>query len=219
MALPLNACERIYVDLDGPILACERRHHAVLDGLLRTMGAARIECDTLWERKRRGETTQAIAASLCKDRADAARIARLWIERVEEVAYLQLDTVHAGVRWALRTWTAEGHDVRLISARRFPNRGRRQLEHAGLTRYFYRTIFCDPRFGKSCKIRHLEADLDRRVVACLVGDSEVDIVAAKTCGIGAFAVACGVRDAMRLACAGADCIKPSLVDYVVGGHH
>jgi phosphoglycolate phosphatase-like HAD superfamily hydrolase len=213
----LTRFDRVYLDLDGPLLDCRRRHHRVFCDLLSAGGVSPSllpVVDTLWERKRAGATTLDLAREACPT-TDADSLRRGWLERIEQDAYLELDELQPLVLDTLARLRGDGRTPRLITARRDRESLDRQLANLGIEDFFDTVIVCSPTQGLRSKHEPLGRDVaDFDGSACLVGDSEMDMSAAVTWGLVGLGVDCGIRAAQMLLAAGAHEVRPRLASFL-----
>jgi phosphoglycolate phosphatase len=202
--------ETIVVDLDGPVLDPSEHHYVCYREILTGQGHVPLSKDRYWRLKRAGANAAAILACSGAD-IDADRFRRAFRECVEHPALLALDRVQPGVPETLECWRADGRRIVLATLRRDPQALADQLEDTGLAEMFDAVARCDERdgaAGKAAQARDAGAGV---AGACLwIGDTELDIAAARALGCPVWAVSCGLRSARFLARLRPDFLGPRL---------
>ncbi len=201
----------LVLDLDGPILDGRLRHYACYRRILRAHGYAPIGLQDYWRMKRgRAGRREQLAASGAETLYE--EFSRAWLEQIERPELLALDRLQDGVTTKLREW--RDRDTRLILAtmRRYPERLDEQLVSLGIRAFFDHVVVCEYRWGGAGKARKVEdavAGLDPE--QCLwVGDTEVDVEAARSFGCPVWAVTGGLRTESYLASLYPDFLSPDL---------
>ena len=140
---------------------------------------------------------------------DAYRAIRLYKERYAVTGLLE-NSVYTGVPAMLRSLKAQGAYLAVATAK--PEVfARRVLAHFGLEKYF--EAVAAPRDEDETRFKER---LVRRAMpqgaarACMVGDRDLDIAAAKACGLTAIGALYGYGSRAELERAGADHIAPSV---------
>lgn len=201
----------LVLDLDGPILDGRFRHYACYRGILRAHSHAPIGLEDYWRMKRRraGRREQ-LAASGAE--ALYEEFSRAWLEQIERPELLALDRLQDGVTTKLREWRDRGIRLILATMRRHPDRLEEQLASLSIRAFFDHVVVCEHRWGGAGKARKVEdavADLDPE--QCLwVGDTEVDVEAARSFGCPVWAVTGGLRTESYLASLSPDFLSPDL---------
>lgn len=200
----------IVVDLDGPILDTRHRHHACYAHILGGGGCGTLDIDTYWRLKRRrvgiGEL---LASNGCT--IPPAAFERRWLRLIEQPRFLALDILQRGALEKLRHWNRQGFHLILTSMRQHPTAARQQLRKLGISELFATMTFSLPAGGPEGKAASvISAVRPDSVVKVWIGDTEVDIVAARIAGFQSVAVSCGIRSRALLASADPDLLVPRL---------
>lgn len=187
-------------DLDGPLLDLSERYwrvHASAAGL--DLAAARGRARYL-ALKRGGLSDGEICRRLGVSRTASAYSARRRV-LLEQADYLALDRVW---RWTARVLTTlhRTYRIAIVTRRHDAHTYRGQLLATGLRRLVDVEVCAGDVDGcadvdKSALIRRAERRCAATAVA-LVGDTELDIETARSMGLIAIAVSCGLRDRRQL---------------------
>jgi phosphoglycolate phosphatase-like HAD superfamily hydrolase len=117
-----------------------------------------------------------------------------WLERIEEPNYLALDAVQDGAADRLAEWRASGVRLVLVTLRRNRKNLLWQLSDRGILSLFDEVLSVGSDAVDADKAEAVRGCCAGETAACLwVGDSEVDVAAARKLGIPICAVTCGVR--------------------------
>jgi phosphoglycolate phosphatase-like HAD superfamily hydrolase len=201
----------VILDLDGTILDGRFRHYACYSRILEEYGYAPVGLGSYRRmRRERANRRQQLAASgaeaIYEDFLDA------WLERIEHPDLLALDRLQPGATEKLREWRAEGIRLVLATMRRYPGRLDEQLTRLGLSDFFDHVVACEHRLGSSGKaqwVKNTVAGLHPE--HCLwVGDTELDIEAARALGCPVWVVTEGERTESHLALLSPDFLSPNL---------
>lgn len=203
--------ETVIIDLDGPVLDGQVRHFACYRDILTERGFIPLPQARYWEMKRnRIDRREQLAATGAERLYD--EFLEAWLARIETEPYLALDRVHPGVVPKLDDWRRGGIRLLLVTMRHNPTTLAWQLDTLDLRRRFDAVLAVDPTkpgAEKAAAVRpYLEKASPDRVV--WIGDTEIDIVAARGVGATACAVTCGLRTAEYLASLGPDLLVSSV---------
>jgi phosphoglycolate phosphatase len=201
------------IDLDGPVLETRQRHHAVYRDVLAALGGRPLALAGYWRMTRWGAGAGAILEAT-GDAGVGPAFRAGWEREIEAAARLALDTVQPGARAALADVRARGEAAVIVTLRSSPVELAAQLAALGLDSAVDRIVAVPHAEGPGAeaKVRHLRATLPRLDprAARWVGDSEVDVRAARLLGCPVVAVTCGVRDGTFLERLRPDAIVPTL---------
>lgn len=189
---------KLFLDFDGPILNNRRKYYALYLELLHDSGAELLTADTYWEKKRARVSEADILESsrVPKERWPGYLQTRL--AQIEDFRWLLYDMVWPGVNGWLAAAASCG-DLYLVTLRRNRHTLRQQLEYCGLAHYFTQILSTEGNDGSAqVKIDLLRTVLQPGDKGVMVGDTEVDIQAARACGLQAYAVTCGIRNEQLL---------------------
>jgi len=202
----------VIVDLDGPILDVAVRHYAVYCGIADDLAFATLSFDEYWEKKREPLGAARILESTGA-RALYDAFAERWLQQIELDAYLSMDALQPGATETLDRWRARGYRLVLATMRQDPDALARQLAGLDLDRRFETVVVCDRLTGGAGKAASVAAAAGAAETAsCWIGDTEVDIEAARERGSTAWALSCGLRAAPYLAARNPDRLCEYLSD-------
>lgn len=203
------------VDLDGPLLDGRQRHYACYSTILTEHGARPLELTRYWDLKRsRADRRVQLAASGAEDLYDV--FLTEWLDRIEAPPMLALDRVQPGAIETLARWRVAGAFLVLATHRRDPAALWSQLDETGLSELLDEVVPSPPTGGAGGKAKSVISRLGRRPHSGVwVGDTEVDVAAARHLGLPAWAVACGLRSEQLLRAAEPDLLAADLASLPV----
>ena len=205
------AVRTIVLDLDGPLLDGRERHYACYRSILDDLGYEPVDAAAYWAMKRDRVDRK---AQLDASGAGAAYepFLRAWLDRIERPEFLALDRVQAGAVDALRRWKSGGIGLGLATLRRSPDRLRDQLASTGLGRFLDALVVSGHEgggAGKARQVREAVPGLDPGRTLW-VGDTEVDVEAARALGCPVWALTCGLRTGSYLESLAPDFLSPDI---------
>ena len=201
------------LDLDGPLLDGRLRHYACYRAILDKYGYTPLDIDTYWQMKReRLDRRQQLAATNAE--AIYEEFLRDWVELIEQPEFLSWDRIQPGVGEKLQQWRSQGVALVLATMRHSPEHLMQQLADLGIDKYLDEVVVCRHSAGGQGKTQQVKERLPKLVPArCLwIGDTEVDIEAARALGCPVWAVTCGLRTAAYLRTLSPDYLSSSLLE-------
>lgn len=208
--------ENIIIDLDGPILDGKLRHYQCYRSILLEQGYTPMPVEQYWEMKRNRLSRRYQLAT-----TDAVAIydyfLTRWLEQIETPEMLALDKIQPGAIEKLHEWQDMGFHIILATMRQYSERLQNQLNSLKLTRFIKRIVVsdhCQGGEGKALRVKEVVPDFSAKQ-SLWIGDSEVDIEAARTLGCSIWAVTCGVRNENFLKSLSPDFLSQSLRDIKV----
>lgn len=202
---------RLITDFDGPIMDVSERYYQVyqhcLEQLKRPNQPVKLMTKAqFWDCKRDRIPEQTIGINSGLDEAQAQDFARLRRQTVHTMPYLVYDQPAPGAIDALERLQAAGVDLVVMTMRRV-----RELEDA-FSRYdLARFLASDRRYclsndyiktgdtkDKPLLMERALKELPQASDVWMVGDTEADMIAAKTHGVKAIGVLSGIRNASQL---------------------
>lgn len=192
--------QTIVVDLDGPVLDGKLKHYNCYSYIMRLHGFVPKGIAEYWQMKRqRVELIKQLemvgAESVCD------LFGKLWLELIEQPTYLAMDRLQPGAREKLIQWREQGINLILATLRHNPAGLREQLSKLKLDMIFDHILVCEHLAGgkgKADGVRNLFPNIKTADVLW-VGDTEVDIEAARILECPVWAVSCGIRTEAFLA--------------------
>lgn len=190
----------VILDLDGPILEGKHRHYRCYQEILRRKGYEPIGLKDYWRLKRERTGAKQILA-LSGAEAFYDEFQRLWLEEIELPGHLAADRLQSDALAKLRLWRDQQLRMILVTLRRHPDRLVEQLVRLKIYDLFDHVIVCEHQGGGAGKASRLKEVISpvSPAESLWVGDSEVDVAAARDFGCRIWAVACGVRSRPYLA--------------------
>lgn len=225
---------RLITDFDGPIIDVSERYYRVyqfcLEKTRRPNQAVReLGKEEFWQLKRERIPEKQIALDSGLDEVQAQEFASLRRKTVHTESYFEYDTLAPGAVEALLKIQQAGIDLAVMTMRRV-----KELDYAfkkhDLARFFpeNRCYCLSNDYVKTRDIDDKPLLMERALVELppvadtwMVGDTEADIIAAKTHAIKVMAVECGIRTRTQLKLHNPDLILADLsaaVDLVLQQH-
>lgn len=210
------------LDLDGPILDVSAKYAAVYERFLGERGAPRLPREAYWRLKRAGLPARAVLEASGADRmVDPDALTSYTREVIETEPFLALDRPFPDVAPTLAHLLSRGDRLVLVTLRRSAPGVELQLSAHGLAALFHDVLVVGKGSGSAEDKR--DAVLERGIAVgqedTFVGDTELDVRAARLLGVRAIAVTSGLRDAETLELARPDAVCDGLsaaVDWVEG---
>lgn len=211
----MNIHQRIFFDLDGPILDVSERHYRIYQETVCELGGTPIDKTAFWESKRQKISEKQILLQSGLAEPMSMKFAFIKLERIESEADLQSDVLQVGILDALHRLRSS-RDLFLVTLRSSRQRLEQQLARLGLTSFFMQ-ILCGrdvDRDGWSVKFDLIRGSCSEAGVGdWIVGDTETDIRAGQSLGLRTAAVANGIRSEAFLRTLRPDCIISSAADF------
>lgn len=182
---------KIFFDLDGPILDVSKRYYKVFLDIVG--GKTKLSKKTFWELKKNKASWQKIFKKAgLKIRKDD--FLKFWLRCIEGKNYLTLDRIHPNVKRKLSSLSKKD-SLYLISLRQSKKNLFWQVKKLGINKYFKKIIHCPYTSGKPWqeKAKLIRNNLRSKEQAVIIGDTEVDIRAAKISGIKSIGITSGIR--------------------------
>ncbi len=199
---------KIFFDLDGPILDVSKRYYKVFLDIFG--GEAGLNKKDFWELKRKKTPWLSIfkKGALKIDKSD---FLDLWLWCIEGKIYLSLDTLHPYTKRRLLSLSKK-NSLYLISLRQSKKNLLWQIKKLGIDKYFKKIIHCPHGSNKPWqeKAKLIRNNLKSKEQAVVIGDTEIDIRAAKLLGIKSIGVTSGIRTKDLLKREKPDCLIPNL---------
>jgi phosphoglycolate phosphatase len=189
----------IILDLDGPLLEGMHRHYNCYRDILITHGFKPIPLEQYWQLKRsRTDRRELLSLSHADQFYDV--FLSEWLQHIETPKYLAMDLLQVGVLGILEEWKGLCIQLLLATMRNNANLLQVQLDNLGLAQFFDKVVVVGSEHAGTNKAKEIEpilGDLDRSTVIW-IGDTEVDILAARELGVRICALTCGLRTADQL---------------------
>lgn len=207
----------IFLDLDGPVIDVSRRYYAVHREILKDIDVTPAPYAVYWEGKRKRQALDQIEPGLA-DPSVLSRYRVRWLESIEDRRFLYFDQMQQGAAPALQHLRGEGFQLVAATLRQQCDNLLWELERLGV-RGAFDEILCSgdtqSAEGWILKRRLIETAPQRlRDALLLVGDTEVDVLAARALGLASVAVLNGIRSRDPLAGVSPDFIIRDLAELV-----
>lgn len=213
MQFVLQMINTLILDLDGPLLNGKLRHYACYSQILSSYGYTPISLGRYWDMKRnRIPLKEQLIASGAE--SIQKQFSQAWLEQIEEPDLLRRDRLQPGVTEKLTEWRNNGLKLVLATMRRFPDRLQQQLANLGLDRLLDCVLVCKHELGGVGKVQQVQKFFPQISPSnCLwIGDTEIDLEAARFFGCPIWTVSCGIRTETFLSSLSPDFISCNLKD-------
>lgn len=199
----------IVLDLDGTLIDTAQRHYALYTTLGKRFSVDVLPFEDYWNLRRTGLSNIEVLRQGGLQVADSGTADAMWRRDIESPSLLQMDRVLPGVVDWLHEWSCTVHFA-LITVRSHTDFVNEQLKRMDLIRHLAKVVVVGhgPSMG-NIKAAAARGHVTRHPVAW-VGDTEVDIAAARELGAHPIGVTTGIRTAERLRVAGAEQILDSV---------
>jgi phosphoglycolate phosphatase len=197
---------RFFLDLDGTLLDPRRRLYSLFRELA---PAAPWSFDDYWRMKRDQITQRQLLVEHLRyttDQVERFRVA--WLDKVEELARLELDVPFDGVSGFLAN-ASKQVALYLVTARQFSDRALAQVRRWG-----WECHFCDVMVtgGRRSKVETVRSRVTPVAGDVWVGDTGEDVLAGKELGMRTVAVTCGLLSELALRGYHPDLVLDSVVE-------
>lgn len=200
----------LFTDLDGPILDVKQRYYKIYRKLAHEIDIQARTLDEYWDLKRK-RTPEYQILRIRKESETYEHYLAKRSQLIESETYLAHDCLQDKVEQWLKTASTEAQIV-VITMRRNRDLLRTQLRSLKVLSYFesYLNVGTFPGVSGAHKKAEAMDSYQNRYLGVetlgVVGDSEIDIVAAKSLGLKSIAVRNGIREDSELIT-----LKPTLL--------
>jgi len=202
---------RIITDFDGPIMDISERYYRVYQLCLETVkypeqSIFQMDKDKFWSLKRAKIKEKDIGIMSGLNEKQALKFAQMRKETVHNLSYLPYDKIVPGALSTLEKWQTKGIDL-VVMTMRLNKELAFALKHYNLGHFFAsnRRYCLEDHYLKKADIEDKPLlmtkalqELPTMEETWMIGDTEADIVAAKTHNIKVIAVLSGIRDGTQL---------------------
>lgn len=201
-------------DLDGPLLDGKLRHHQCYADILTELNYIPMPCDRYWDLKRnRINRLEQLGISSAQD--CYAEFLERWLTRIEEPHYLQLDCLQPGVISLLSDLRKANKQIILATMRKNKTNLFEQLENVQIKAFFTEIVAIDSDDPNVNKGDYVKAILANKPGDFLwIGDTEIDVKAAKSLNIPVAVVSNGLRTASYLTSLSPDFLGVDAMDVM-----
>jgi phosphoglycolate phosphatase-like HAD superfamily hydrolase len=204
----------LVLDLDGPLLDGMQRHYRCYSDIMKERRFRPIPVELYWEMKRNKVSRRILLE--CSDALPLYdEFLETWIDRIETKEYLELDRLQYDVMNILSKWKERELRMILATLRNDPKNLTWQLDMLDLRRFFDDVVVVGSgqdgaNKASEVKAKLMDQCLDRIV---WVGDTEVDVAAARELGVRVSALTCGLRTKEYLVSLSPDYIEADLHSF------
>jgi len=198
----MSNSRQLIIDLDGTLLDSSARHYAVYELISKYLKISPISFSDYWSYRRNGLSNLEVLLKFGLEKKYHQVAQELWFSKIESAEMLNKDRLFPGVIEWLYKWNAI-IDLVLITLRSNTKGLESQIKTFNLENYFFKILSIPHQFnGSNAKVKLAKENIEKNIIAW-IGDSEVDIEAAKILGITAIGVSSGIRTGEALLNAGA----------------
>lgn len=208
---------KIFFDLDGTLIDVSKRHYKVYSEIVTEFGGRPLHKDRYWSLKRAKTGWPELLAQSGLKTDTQHDFLEAFIARIEDPAYLELDTLLPETEETLRA-ASRSHTCYLVSLRRNKQNLLDEVQRLGIGTYFAEILSAHSESdGSDKKTELMKHKLEPNETALVVGDTEADIKAGKTLGLTTVAVLSGIRSDAFLAKLAPDFIITGVEDLQAAG--
>ena len=193
----MNTMNRLFIDLDGPLLDGKRKHYYCYHRILEKYDFRPINIEEYWKKKR--EMIKPLDLLKYSGAEDIYhKYLTEWLELIESPYALSLDKVQDGAINCLDNWKSCGFEMILVTMRKNKHALELQLSSTGLENFFHTVLICDNAtngVGKAGAVRSMFYESLPMDHSWWIGDTEADWEAAHLLGWQILMVANGLRSA------------------------
>lgn len=204
----------LVLDLDGPLLDGMLRHYRCYCDILEGHGYSPISLERYWDMKRNKVDRRTLLE--CSDALPFYdKFLASWIERIEARSYLKFDRLQKRVINVLSKWKERKIRLLLATMRNNPSNLAWQLDRLNIYEFFDDFVVVGggrDSANKASAVRPKLAGLNTDQVIW-VGDTEVDVDAARELGIRVCALTCGLRSRDYLLTLSPDYIEADIASF------
>jgi phosphoglycolate phosphatase-like HAD superfamily hydrolase len=202
----------LVLDLDGPLLDGMQRHYRCYRDILEKHKCEPLPVECYWQMKRQ-KVDQRVLLECSGALPIYDQFLRAWNTEIETRKYLELDKLQYNVINILSKWKERCIRLVLATMRNNPSNLTWQLGTLNIGRFFDDVVRVgsDGATKASAVKPKLEGLRVDRVI--WVGDTEVDIAAAREIGVRVCALTCGLRTEGYLAGLFPDHVEPDLQSF------
>jgi len=185
----------IFFDLDGTLINPKIRYCTIYKELCSQIGVKPLDCDAYWNLKRQKVSEDDILKKSDIKSYDIKNILKKRITMLEDMEFLQLDTLYAGVIEFLEL-VCQKYTLVIVTLRKNRPALEKQLKSLGIANYFDKILSASPSLNPKYlnKVKLIQDNYDNSLKGIFFGDTEVDILSAKYLNIQTVSCNFGIRD-------------------------
>jgi len=207
----------IILDFDGPLLDGRIKHYACYCDIVKILGYVPLPIDEYWQYKRT-KFSMLEQLKLIGAEHKYSSFKEAWLKNIEQKKYLALDELQPNIMEILADWKKENIKLILATMRHKTEHLYWQLKELGLDVLLDTVVVINPfdRDATNGKANSVEAVVDEKLLrnALWIGDTELDVKAAKSLNIPICAVSCGLRESNVLSDLNPDYIEENIEAFV-----
>ncbi len=182
--------DSIFIDLDGPILDGKYRHYNCYRDIIKKFGGVPLDIETYWEMKRERKDLKVIL-SYSNINASSENFKELWIQNIEEDSYLKYDKLKPEIINSILRFKTKADNIYLVTMRSNEKNLFKQLDNLRLSHLFDKIVICNYIKNQS---KYSLLKNEPRTNAIFIGDTEVDLEAARLLNVKFIGIINGLRN-------------------------
>lgn len=192
----------LVLDFDGTLVDTLPRHYAVYCLISDTLKTTPLPYLTYCQFRREGLNNIEVLLHQGLKRSDQKMAESLWLEKIESLEMLRIDRLFPRVKNWLHE-ISQTYKLVLVTLRNAPELLKKQLDWLGLSDYFQQILILNHQSNAALtKKKAVKEGVQGKILAW-IGDTEVDMEAAKKLKVRPIGVTSGMRKAEKLITAGA----------------
>jgi phosphoglycolate phosphatase len=189
----IKKMNNIYFDLDGTLIDCSKRNYMVYEKCTIKLGGYPLSFNDYWRRKRKKEKFESILSDSLIQNND--KFFEIWFKEIESYKNLVFDKPFPFTVDVLDK-LINNNNIYLVTLRRKPKNLIKELKYLDLYKYFTDIHVGNENLEDKYSI--LKKIIKEKTASVIIGDTELDIEAAKRLRVKCIAVSSGIRSAEYL---------------------
>ena len=183
----------IFFDFDDTIISTKSRQYKVFQLLFKQLQITNnFSEEEFWNLKRSGQSSLDLLSTIDNNKKKLFK--KEWLKLIEEKKYLKYDKLIPNLKKILKN-LSKNNNIYLLSCRQKRKNLIWELNQLTLKNYFKDIIISSPIDREKGKINQIKKIINKKNKNYLIGDTEVDILAARSFDFPCLSVTWGIRSA------------------------